>query len=202
LTSIGAIATVGEVLKGSITDIIVSNGGFGFRDSRDVNSATVEPTSMIDFKSGFDDNIFTGTEAAASISLVDDSTVRTITVSNTTIEFVFSQSNQIMNIESSTVGSIPNTTYQTFNVYPISFVTIDGGGGGGYKYKPDVEVYSFYRENEGDKSYKVIDDTELSPEDDNPFTKFDIKTRIKKFFKNAFSPDIEVIDELPKHHRE
>lgn len=56
--------------------------------------------------------------------------------------------------------------------------------------------------DEGDKSYKVIDVTKLSPEDDNPFTKFDIKTRIKKFFKNAFSPDIEVIDELPKHHRE
>lgn len=155
LTSIGAIATVGEVTKGSITDIIVSNGGFGFRDPKDVNSATVEPTSIIDFKSGFDDNIFTGTEAEASISLVDSSTVRTITVSNTTIEFVFSQSNQIMNIESSTVGSIPNTTYQSFNVYPISFVTIDGDGGG-YKYKPDVEVYSFYRENEGDVLVKDI----------------------------------------------
>ncbi len=56
--------------------------------------------------------------------------------------------------------------------------------------------------DEGDKSFKVIDVTKLSPEDDNPFTKFDIKTRIKKFFKNAFNPDIEVIDELPKHHRE
>ena len=56
--------------------------------------------------------------------------------------------------------------------------------------------------DEGDKSYKVIDVTELSPEDDNPYTKFDIRTRIKKFFKNAFNPDIEIIDELPKHHRE
>ena len=46
------------------------------------------------------------------------------------------------------------------------------------------------------------DVTELSPEDGNPYTKFDIRTRIKKFFKNAFNPDIEVIDELPKHHRE
>ena len=56
--------------------------------------------------------------------------------------------------------------------------------------------------DEGDKSYKAIDVTELSLEDDNPYTKFDIRTRIKKFFKNAFNPDIEIIDELPKHHRE
>lgn len=149
LTSIGAIATVGEVTKGSITDIIVTNGGFGFRDPKEITNNAVESTSIIDFKSGFDDSVFTGTEAEASINLVDSDTVRTITVCNTTIEFVYNQANQIMNIESSAVGSIPNTTYQTFNVHPISFVSIDGGGGG-YKYKPEVEVYSFYREDEGD----------------------------------------------------
>lgn len=140
-TPIGAIAYVGETTKGSVTDIVVSNGGFGFRDpAQNLNS------SIIDFKGGFEGAAF-GTEARAVISLVDDNTVRTMNVSNKTIDEVYS-----LTLDSfASTGNIQNTaianssTWQTFPVYPISFVTITGAGGG-YRSKPSVDTYSLYLE--------------------------------------------------------
>ena len=140
-TPIGAIAYVGETTKGSITDIIVSNGGFGFRDpAQNLNS------SIVDFKGGFEGATF-GTEARAAISLVDDNTVRTMNVSNKTIDTVINltldEFSNRGNVQNSTVAN--STSYQTFPIYPISFVTITGAGGG-YRSKPTVDTYSLYLE--------------------------------------------------------
>lgn len=144
-TPIGAIAYVGETTKGSVTDIVVTNGGFGFRDpNQNTNS------SIIDFKGGFEGTTF-GTEARAVISLVDDNTVRTMNVSNRTIESALA-----LTLDSfASTGNIQNTsvanssTWQTFPIYPISFVTITGGGGG-YRSKPAIETYSLYLEDSSD----------------------------------------------------
>ena len=140
-TPIGAIAYVGETTKGSITDIIVAKGGFGFRDpAQNLNS------SIIDFKGGFDGAVF-GTEARAAISLVDDNTVRTMNVSNRTIEEVYSITLDSFastgNIQNTSIAN--STTWQAFPIYPISFVTITGAGGG-YRSKPTVDTYSLYLE--------------------------------------------------------
>lgn len=141
-TPIGAIAYVGESTKGSITDIVVSDGGFGFRQN--VN------TSIIDFRGGFDNSTF-GTEAQAQISLVDENTARTMNVSSLTIDSILNLNlNQISPTSNAQNTAIANTTtWQEFTVYPISFVTISGGGGG-YRNKPSVDVHSFYLENNND----------------------------------------------------
>ena len=79
-TPVGAVAYVGATTKGGITDIIVEKSGFGFRDPAiNLNS------SIIDFKGGFDGVAF-GTEARASINLLDTSISRKINVSNMAVE--------------------------------------------------------------------------------------------------------------------
>lgn len=79
-TPVGAVAYVGATTKGGITDIIVEKSGFGFRDPAiNLNS------SIIDFKGGFDGVAF-GTEAKASINLLDTSISRKINVSNMAVE--------------------------------------------------------------------------------------------------------------------
>jgi hypothetical protein len=81
-TPVGAVAYVGATTKGGITDIIVEKGGFGFRDPAiNLNS------SIIDFKGGFDGVAF-GTEAKASINLLDTSISRKINVSNMAVEIL------------------------------------------------------------------------------------------------------------------
>lgn len=135
-TPIGAIAYVGETTKGSITDIIVTDGGFGFRDL-----PTSPGSSIVDFVGGFEGATF-GQESKAEISLIDDSVYRTMNVSTTTIETLLTV--PISNVENNAISSI--STYETFNVYPISFVTITGAGGG-YRNKPSVNVYSLYMES-------------------------------------------------------
>jgi hypothetical protein len=138
-TPIGAVAYVGETTSGGITDVIVSNGGFGFRDP-----ATDPNTSIIDFTGGFETASF-GTESKAKISLLDETTYRTMNVLTTSIETLLTA--PISNVENNAISSI--STFSSFNVYPISFVTVDGSGGG-YRAKPSVDVYSFYREDESD----------------------------------------------------
>lgn len=135
-TPIGAIAYVGETTKGSISDIIVTNGGFGFRDPK------IYPgSSIVDFVGGFAGSPF-GTETKASISLLDQNTQRTLNVSSTPIETILTT--PISNVENSSISSV--STFESFNVYPISFVTIDGSGGG-YRTKPEVDFYSLYMES-------------------------------------------------------
>lgn len=157
-TPIGAIAYVGETTKGSITDIIVADAGFGFRDpSINLNS------SIIDFKGGFDGATL-GQEAKAQITLVDDNSPRTYNVSHTTIEDYLALSLD----EFAPTGNIQNcsvqntSTYQAFTVYPLSFVTITGAGGG-YRGKPEVDIYSYYLEDKDDvlvaSSLNAIKDT-------------------------------------------
>jgi hypothetical protein len=135
---IGAVAYVGETTKGGITDILVIKGGFGFRDPVvNINS------SIVDFKGGFE-NAPLGSEARANISLLDTSISRTINISNMSVSTLDGLFANISVIESRAISAI--STYQPFKVYPISFVAIEGSGGG-YRTKPDVETYSFYNED-------------------------------------------------------
>lgn len=138
---IGAVAYVGETTKGGITDILVVKTGFGFRDPAiNINS------SIVDFKGGFE-NAPIGSEAKANIYLLDTDITRTINISNMSISTLDGLFANIQVIESNTINTI--TTYQTFNVYPISFVSVEGSGGG-YRSKPSVETYSFYNEELAD----------------------------------------------------
>lgn len=138
---IGAIAYVGETTKGGITDILVVKSGFGFRDPAiNLNS------SIVDFKGGFENAPF-GSEAKATVSLLDTTVSRTINISNMSVSTLNSLFANISVIESNTINTI--STYQPFSVYPISFVAIEGSGGG-YRTKPSVETYSFYNEELSD----------------------------------------------------
>jgi hypothetical protein len=135
---IGAVAYVGETTKGGITDILVVKSGFGFRDPAINNNS-----SIVDFKGGFE-NAPLGSEAKANISLLDTSVARTINLSNMSVSTLDGLFANISVIESNTISSI--STYQPFTVYPISFVLIEGSGGG-YRTKPTVETYSLYNED-------------------------------------------------------
>lgn len=135
-TPVGAIATVGEVTKGSITDITVSNGGFGFRDP-----TTTVDSSLIVFEGGFD-NISTITEAVGTVDLVDTSYTRTMNVSNTLIETIFTSS--ISSLENNVINTV--STIQTFNVYSLSHLALTSEGGG-YIRAPETDVLSLYGED-------------------------------------------------------
>ena len=143
-TPIGAVAFVGNVTKGGITDILVEKSGFGFRDP-----AVNVGSSIIDFKGGFAGAVF-GTEAKASISLLDTTVSRLINISNMSVSTLHGLRPNIANIENVTISNA--MSFGSFTVFPISFVTIDGSGGG-YRQKPTVETYSFY--NEEDEDVKV-----------------------------------------------
>lgn len=142
-TPIGAVAYVGQTTQGSVTDIYVVNGGFGFRDP--INDGY--NTHIVDFSDGFTGAPF-GTEARAEISLIDEDVSRTMNVSITTIELIFDETLDSVgtsgNAEITLINSI--TDYQSFNVHPISFISILGSGGG-YRTRPSVEVYSLYNES-------------------------------------------------------
>jgi len=129
-TPVGAIATVGSVTKGSIIQVAVNDGGFGFRSPDIVNS------SLIDFVGGFKDSVL-GQESKATISLVDTNTQRLVNVSNVAIETIHTLTldgaANTANIENCQISFI--TTTQTRNVFPISYVTTDGSDGG-YKSLP------------------------------------------------------------------
>lgn len=136
-TPVGAIATVGEVTRGSIIDINVVNGGFGFRNPIDDTSNT----NLVVFRGGFD-NIASITEAVATIGLVDTSYSRSMNVGSSLIETI--QSSNIAILENNAISTV--STLQSFNVYSISQIILNGEGGG-YIRQPETDVLSLYSED-------------------------------------------------------
>jgi hypothetical protein len=134
-TPIGAIATVGEVTQGSVTDIWVKKEGFGFR-----NPITDPNSSLVVFRGGFQ-SISDVTEAVANIDLVDTANARQMNVSRTTLETIYVIA--IANVESNSILSL--STLQSFDVQPISHLTVTGEGVG-YIRKPETNVLSLYAE--------------------------------------------------------
>lgn len=187
---IGAIATVGSVLKGAVEDVVVTNGGFGFRDPLiDTNS------SIVDFKGGFED-VLLGAEAKARILLLDESTYRSVNVSNITIESLYSLTiNASDNVSNNkTINEL--TTKQTLNVFPISFITVDSSGGG-YKSKPDIDIYSLYMEELDDtlviNSTVAVKDTNILMDESQDLTlSFETGESVKLFLKNRYE-EIKII---------
>ena len=187
-TPIGAIAYVGAVTKGGITDIIVEKGGFGFRDPViNLNS------SIIDFKGGFA-NVAFGTEAKASINLLDTTISRLINVSNMSVATLNSIRPNIANVENVTVANV--MTYSAFTVFPISFVTVDGSGGG-YRDKPTVETYSLYNESYDDilvcNTRTIVKGTSLINDTTQDLTvSFETGDYVRLFINNKFEAIREV----------
>ena len=141
-TPVGAIATVGSVTKGSVIRVEVNDGGFGFREPEFKNS------SLVDFIGGFKNSVM-GQESEASISIVDkNSDNRTINVSNVIVDTIHTLTldgaANTANIQNCRIDFI--TTKQSLNLFPISFVTTSGSGGG-YRSLPEAEFYSFYLED-------------------------------------------------------
>ena len=187
-TPIGAVAFVGNVTKGGITDILVEKSGFGFRDP-----AVNVGSSIIDFKGGFAGAVF-GTEAKASISLLDTTVSRLINISNMSVSTLHGLRPNIANIENVTISSA--TTFDSFTVFPISFVTIDGSGGG-YRQKPTVETYSFYNEEDDDvlvsTSRVIVKDTYLINDTSVDYTvSFEPGDYVKLFKTNVLEEILEV----------
>lgn len=133
---VGALAYVGETTKGGVTDVVVSNGGFGFRDPD-----TYVNSSSFRFIGGFQ-NAPLGTEATAKIQLLDPLTYRTMNVATTSLEDLMATT--IASINANVISTI--TTFQSFNVFPIASISLTGQGGG-YRNKPDTDVISFYSED-------------------------------------------------------
>lgn len=187
---IGAIATVGDVLKGSVEEVLIKNGGFGFR-SPDL----YQNSSILDFKGGFD-NVLLGSEAKTKISILDDKTFRSLNVSNITIEsFYGSTINTIDNIANNkTINEL--TTKQTLNVFPISFITVESSGGG-YRTKPELEIYSLYMEELEDTlvipSVTVVKDTNLVRDETQDLTNsFEVGETVRLFLRNRYE-EVKVI---------
>jgi hypothetical protein len=189
-TPIGALAFVGSTTQGNITDILTVNGGFGFRNPTDVPGS-----SVVDFYGGFTDAPF-GTEAKAEISLLDLGNFRTMNVSDTSIEIIQSISleNVSSNIETSNINSM--STYETLNVSPIAFVTLTGSGGG-YRTRPDVNIYSYY--NEQNPDVLVINNTNaikgtnvLSDFTQNLTLSFQVGDVVRLFVNNRFEEIMKV----------
>ncbi len=181
---IGAVATVGSVLKGSVEDVLVTNGGFGFR-----NPSVNTNSSIIDFRGGFED-VLLGAEAKARILLLDEATYRTINVSNITIESLFSLTiNATDNVANNkTLNEL--TTKQTLNVFPISFITVDSSGGG-YRSKPEIDIYSLYMEELDDtliiNSTVAVKDTNILMDESQDLTlSFEPGESVRLFLKNRF----------------
>lgn len=140
---IGATATVGDVLKGSVKDIIIRNGGFGFR-----YPSLFPDSSIVDFVGGFE-NTLLGQEAKAEIQLLDETYSRNVNVATIAVEYYIGETiNEIDNIANNkTVSEL--TTYDELQLYPIAYLNLLASGGG-YKSKPGVEMYSFYNESNSD----------------------------------------------------
>jgi hypothetical protein len=187
---IGAIATVGNVLRGSVTEVFVDNGGFGFRDpSVNLNS------SIIDFVGGFSGGVL-GSEAKGKILLLDSGTHRTLNVSNVTIEgFYSSNINSIDNVSNTkTINEL--TTKQSLNVFPVSFISVESSGGG-YRNKPNVEIYSLYMEELDDEliinSTTAVQGTNLLRDETQDLTQlFETGESVKLFLVNRFE-EVKII---------
>jgi len=180
---VGAVAYVGETTKGGVTDVIVTNGGFGFRDP--VQFAN---SSIFRFIGGFDAATL-GTEATAEIGLVDTITYRTMNVASTTLESLMSKT--IASINANVINTI--TSFQSFNVYPISAVTLTGSGGG-YRTKPSTDVFSFYNEADPDVLVGTIGSTFSIMKDTNYILSsvvdlgvyFEVGDLVRIYLKNRF----------------
>ena len=187
-TPIGAVAFVGNVTKGGITDILVEKSGFGFRDP-----AVNVGSSIIDFKGGFAGAVF-GTEAKASISLLDTTVSRLINISNMSVSTLHGLRPNIANIENVTISNA--MSFGSFTVFPITFVAIDGSGGG-YRQKPTVETYSFYNEEYDDvlvsTSRVIVKDTYLINDTSVDYTvSFEPGDYVKLFKTNVLEEILEV----------
>jgi hypothetical protein len=269
-TPIGAVAYVGNTTKGSVTDIILTNPGFGFRKASEISSSYDAYVSTVDFKGGFENAPY-GSEAKASINLLDTSTVRKINLRNMSIETLnglFSTIDRMSSITTAntligtaeietskvvvtgtgtffardvtvgdtiyfgsqlrTVNAISSDTslnvtniftstssgltlkkcnianvnvssvgsYQSFSVYPLSFVTLDQGGGG-YRAKPTVDTYSFYNEDYDDvlviSSCNIVKDTNIITDlTQDLTTSFEIGNYVRLYIVNKMEDIFEI----------
>jgi hypothetical protein len=188
---VGAIAHVGQTTKGSITDIAITNGGFGFRNQDD------DPDTLIfDFVGGFEGSTF-GTEAKAELTLIDENSGRTITVSTTSVSTLNSAHINIAAIESNTISSI--TGFDSFNVFSMSFVSLSGSGGG-YRTKPTLQAFSLYNEFFGDSlvisSTSIIKGTRtITDNTQNLTNSFEAGDYVRLFLNNRYE-EVLVVDSV------
>ena len=98
------------------------------------------------------------------------------------------------NKETQTISNL--STFDAFTVFPISFVVIDGSGGG-YRQKPSVETYSFYNEDYDDilvcTSRNIVKGTYLiSDTTQNLTVSFEAGDYVRLFINNKFEAIREV----------
>lgn len=183
---IGAIAYVGETTKGGVTDVIVVNGGFGFRSpTENANS------SIFRFIGGFE-NAPLGTEATAQLELMDRTEYRVINVSSTLIESIFDDT--IASINSNTILQV--TDVQTLNLYSIASITLNTGGGG-YRGKPSTDVFSLYMEDEDDvlvlSSANILKDTNyITSSTVDLTTSFEVGDLARIYLRNRYEATRQV----------
>jgi hypothetical protein len=191
---VGALAYVGNTTKGSVTDILLTNPGFGFRKTSEISSSYDAYVSTVDFKGGFENAPY-GSEAKASISLVDTATVRKVNLRNMSIETLHGLYPNINVANAITVANIGS--YQSFNVYPLSFVTLDQGGGG-YRAKPTLDTYSFYNETNSDvlviASCNIVKDTNIITDlTQDLTTSFEVGNYVRLYVVNKLEDIYEIV---------
>lgn len=215
-TTVGAVAHVGDVLSGTVENIFLFDGGFGFRSpSENPNS------SILDFRGGFEGGIF-GQEAKASILFLDDNYSRTVRVSDIAIDFYSPITQTIEDIDPdiSNGGTYdptdPNpettskeindlTTKQELSVASIAYVNIDASGGG-YRRKPDLDLYSLYLEDLGDSliinSTVIIADTNVVTDYTQDLRdSFEAGQSVRLFVKNKME-EVRVIKAVYENYLE
>jgi len=191
---VGALAYVGNTTKGSVTDILLTNPGFGFRKASEISSSYDAYVSTVDFKGGFENAPY-GSEAKASINLVDTSVVRKVNLRNMSIETLNGLYANINVANAITISNIG--TYQSFNVYPLSFVTLDQGGGG-YRAKPTLDTYSFYNEINDDvlviSSCNIVKDTRIITDLTQDLTdSFEVGNYVRLYVVNKMEDIYEIV---------
>jgi len=190
---VGALAYVGNTTKGSVTDILLTNPGFGFRKESEISSLYDDYVTTLDFKGGFENAPY-GAEAKAFINLVDKSIVRKVNVRNTSIETLHGQYANINVANAITIGNIG--TYQSFNVYPLSFIELDQGGGG-YRARPTLDTYSFYNESYEDimiiTSCFIVKDTNIITDATQDLTdSFEVGNYVRLYIQNKMEDIYEI----------
>ena len=193
-TPIGALAYVGNTTKGAVTDVVLTNPGFGFRKSSEILSSYDTYVSTLDFKGGFDNAPY-GSEAKASINLVDTGTVRKVNLKNMSIETLHGLYANINVANSITIANIG--TNQSFNVYPLSYVQLDDGGGG-YRGRPTIDTYSFYNEDYQDilviASCNIVKDTYIITDSTQDLTtSFEVGNYVRLVIQNRMEDIYEII---------
>lgn len=192
-----AVARVSEVSKGSIKNLYVDDGGFGFR-----NSLINANTSIVDFKGGFTDAPF-DIEATGYISLVDTSKPRLINVSNVTILSINSAyaninvfagttvSNSNVDVADANSYSLNTLSSVAFTVFPLVLITVTDGGRG-YRQKPNVDVFSYYLEDKAQTESTLIQTT-IDPgaitatnASSNLSSLFEVGDQVRLFINNKF----------------